>query len=163
MATTASSGTAIVTTPSDTQILITREFAAPRHLVWRAWTEPELIERWWAGQRGTVDSAEVELGVGGTWRYVMTADGGHEVAFHGTFREIVPQQRLVNTEVFEGMPGDGVLVETTFAEQDGHTTLTQLITAPSQQVRDAILASGMESGMQESMDALEQVVVSLPA
>lgn len=162
MATTASSGTAVVTTPADTQILITREFAAPRPLVWRAWTEPELIKRWWAGQRGTVDSVEVELRVGGTWRYVMTADGGQEVAFHGTFSEIVPEQRLVNTEVFEGVPGDGVLVETSFAEHHGRTTLTQLTTAPSQQVRDAILASGMETGMQESMDALEQVAISLP-
>lgn len=161
MTTTASSGTAVVTTPSEAQILITREFAAPRHLVWRAWTEPELIKRWWAGRRGNVDSAEVDLCVGGSWRYVMTANGGHEVAFHGTFRDIVPQERLLNTEVFEGMPGEGVLVETTFTEEDGRTTLTQLTTAPSQEVRDVILASGMETGMQESMDALEQVAISL--
>src|SRR6476659_7988420 len=99
-----SSGTATVTLPSDTQILITREFNAPKHLVYRAYTTPELIKRWWSGDRGEVTSVEVDLRVGGTWRYVMTANGGFEVGFHGEFREIVPNELLVNTEVFEGMP-----------------------------------------------------------
>src|SRR5690242_16424841 len=98
------SGTAKVTTPADNQILITREFDAPRHLVWRAYTEPELIKRWWAGDRGTVTSVEVDLRVGGGWRYVMTANPGFEVAFHGEYREISAPERLVNTEAFEGIP-----------------------------------------------------------
>src|SRR5881409_2685394 len=100
----ASSGTATVTLPTDDQILITREFDAPRHLVYRAYTTPELIKRWWSGDRGVVTSIDVDLRVGGTWRYVMTANEGVEVAFHGEFREIVTDERIVSTEVYEGMP-----------------------------------------------------------
>ncbi len=86
----ASSGTAVVTLPTDTQILITRDFSAPKHLVYKAWTTPELIKRWWSGDRGEVTSVEVDLRVGGMWRYVMVANGGFEVAFHGEYREIIP-------------------------------------------------------------------------
>src|ERR671919_1963288 len=96
-----SSQSATVTLPSDDQILITREFDAPRHLVYKAWTTPELVKRWWSGQRGTMTLAEIDLRVGGTWRYVMVASGGHEVAFHGEFREIVPNERIITTEVYE--------------------------------------------------------------
>ena len=154
-------GTARVTLPSDTEILITREFNAPRRLVYRAWTEPELISRWWAGQRGRVLSAEVDLRVGGAWRYVMEANGGFEVAFHGEFREIVPQERLVQTEIFEGVP-DAVAVSTTeFAEKDGRTTLTLLVKHANKQDRDMHVNSGMEGGMQEGFDLLEQIAVEL--
>jgi len=156
-----SSGTAVVTLPTDTQILVTREFDAPRHLVYRAWTTPELIRRWWSGDRGEVTVAEVDLRVGGTWRYVMTANGGFEVAFHGEYREIVPNERIVSTEVYEGMP-DGEAVETlTFTERDGRTTLSILVQHASREDRDAHIDSGMEGGMQEAMDHLEQVAVSL--
>jgi len=156
-----SSGTAVVTLPTDTQILITREFNAPKHLVYKAWTTPELIKRWWSGDRGEVTSAEVDLRVGGTWRYVMTANGGFEVAFHGEYREIVPNERIVCTEIYEGMP-EGEAVDThTFTEKDGRTTLTLLVQHQSQEHRDAHINSGMEGGMQEAMDHLEQVAVSL--
>ena len=94
-----SSGKAVVTLPNDTQILITREFDAPAHLVYRASTEPELIKRWWAGKRGEVTSVEIDLRVGGRWRQVMVTNDGMEVAFHGTYREIVPDERLVTTEL----------------------------------------------------------------
>jgi uncharacterized protein YndB with AHSA1/START domain len=156
-----SSGTAVVSLPADNQILITREFAAPKHLVYRAWTTSELIKRWWSGDRGEVTSAEVDLRVGGTWRYVMTATGGFEVAFHGEYREIVPNERLVSTEVFEGMPDAQALDTLTLTERDGRTTLRILVEHDSQQARDAHINSGMEAGMQESMDHLEQVAVSL--
>jgi uncharacterized protein YndB with AHSA1/START domain len=99
-----SSGTAVVTLPSDDQILITREFDAPKHLVYRAWTTPELVRRWWNAKRGEVTIAEIDLRVGGRWRYAMVTDGGVEVAFHGEYREIVPNERIVSTEVYEGMP-----------------------------------------------------------
>jgi uncharacterized protein YndB with AHSA1/START domain len=164
MSSVGSKGTAVVTLPSDTQILITREFDAPAHLLWRAWTEPDLIMRWWCGERGSMVSAQVDLRVGGTWRYVMTANEGFEVAFHGTFTEIVPGERLVNTEIFEGAPDTGdraPVTTTTFAEVDGRTTLTQLTETHSRFVRDMIIDSGMEGGMQEAMDALEQVAASL--
>jgi uncharacterized protein YndB with AHSA1/START domain len=162
-----SSGTATVTLPTDEQILITREFDAPKHLVYKAWTTPELVKRWWPGLRGEMTIAEIDLRVGGRWRYVMTAAGGFEVAFHGEFREIVPNERIVNTEVYE-MPGaeplpaeDEPLNIVTFAEADGRTTLTVLVQTTSKELRDTIINSGMETGMQEGMDLLEQVAVSL--
>jgi uncharacterized protein YndB with AHSA1/START domain len=161
-----SSGTATVTLPRDEQILITREFDAPKHLVYKAWTTPELVKRWWNAKRGEVTIAEIDLRVGGKWRYVMVADGGFEVGFHGEYREIVPNERIVSTEVYEGMPQgegpeQGTLNTATFAEADGRTTLTILVEAPSKEIRDAIIDSGMEAGMQDAMDLLEQVAVSL--
>jgi uncharacterized protein YndB with AHSA1/START domain len=161
-----SSGKAVVTLPTETQILIVREFDAPKHLVYRAYTEPELIKRWWSGLRGEVTSAEVDLRVGGTWRYVMIANEGFEVAFHGTFREIVPDERIVTTEVFEGAPveneeQDAAVNIVTFTEADGRTRLTTVVECHTQEVRDLIVESGMEAGMQEAMDKLEQVAISL--
>jgi uncharacterized protein YndB with AHSA1/START domain len=161
-----SSGKAVVTLPAETQILIVREFDAPKHLLYRAYTEPDLIKQWWSGQRGVVVSAEVDLRVDGNWRYVMTANEGSEVAFHGTFREIVPNERLVTTEVFEGAPveneeEDAALNFITFEETDGRTTLTTLVECHTREVRDIIIESGMEGGMQEAMDRLEQVARSL--
>ncbi len=157
----AATRSAVVTLPASTQILITRQFDAPRHLVYRAWTTPELIRRWWAGDRGEVTSAEVDLRPGGRWRYVMTASGGFEVAFHGEYREIVPDERIVSTEVFEGAPDAAAVSRATFAEQDGRTTLSILVEHTSQEHRDMHLNSGMEDGMNESLDHLEQVAASL--
>lgn len=155
------SGTAVVTLPTDTQILITREFRAPRHLVFRAWTTPELIARWWTGDRGEATSVEVDLRVGGTWRYVMVTTTGFEVAFHGEYREIVPNERIVSTEVYEGAP-DGEAVNTiNFTEQDGRTTVTVLVQHSSREHRDQHVDSGMEGGLQEALDHLEQIAVSL--
>ena len=156
-----SSGTAVVTLPTDTQILITREFNAPKHLIYKAWTTPELIKRWWHAKRGGVTEAEVDLWVGGTWRWVMMTDRGFEVAFHGEYRELVPNERIVYTEVYEGMPEGEAVNTMTFTEKDGRTTLTQLVQVTSREGRDAIINSGMEAGMQDAMDLLEQVVVSL--
>jgi uncharacterized protein YndB with AHSA1/START domain len=160
----ATSGTARVTLPADNQILITREFDAPRRLVWRAYTEPELIKRWWAGERGQVTSVEVDLRVGGRWRYVMTANAGFEVAFHGEYREIAEPERLVGTEAFEGIPdpdANAALSTVTFAEKDGRTYLEMLIEHRDQAGRDAHVNSGMEGGMQEAMDALEKIAAAL--
>ena len=162
-----SSGTARVTLPTDEQILITREFDAPRHLVYKAWTTPELVKRWWNAKRGEVTIAEIDLRVGGKWRYVMVTEDGPEVGFHGEYREIVPNERIVSTEVFEGLP-EGVTEEeaatvntATFTEEDGRTTLTILVQATSKVSRDAIIDSGMEAGMQDAMDLLEEVAISL--
>lgn len=161
------SGAATVTLPADDQILITREFDAPKHLVYKAWTTPELVKRWWAGQRGEMQIVDIDLRVGGKWRYVMVANGGHEVAFHGEFREIVPEERIVTTEIYE-MPGaeepseaETPLNVVTFAESGGRTTLTLLVECRTQDTRDAIINSGMEGGMQEQMDVLEELAGSL--
>lgn len=166
MATT-SSGTATVTLPTDEQILITREFDAPRHLVFEAWTTPELVQRWWNAKRGELTVAEIDLRVGGKWRYAMVTEDGFEVAFHGEYREIVPNERIVSTETYEGVPEgvseeDATTVNTaTFTEADGRTTVTILVQASSKESRDAIVESGMEAGLQDALDLLEEVAVSL--
>jgi uncharacterized protein YndB with AHSA1/START domain len=159
-----SSGTATVTLPADEQILITREFDAPKDLVWKAWTMPELVKRWWGAKRGEVTLAEIDLKVGGTWRYRSVTPDGFEVAFHGEYREIVPNERLVSTEAYEGIPdpdANATVNTATFTEEDGRTTLTILVEAPSKEIRDAIIDSGMEAGMQDALDLLEEVAVSL--
>jgi uncharacterized protein YndB with AHSA1/START domain len=162
MAEVTSSQAATVTLPADEQILITREFDAPRHLVYKAYTTPELVRRWWSGQRGAMTVVEIDLRVGGMWRYVMLAHGEFEVAFHGEYREIVEDERIVTTEVYEGMPdGEGALDTITFTERDGRTTLAILMELPTKADRDMVLATGMETGMQEQMDRLEELAISL--
>jgi uncharacterized protein YndB with AHSA1/START domain len=158
-----SSGSAVLTMPTDTQIGITREFDAPKHLIYKAYTTPELVKRWWHGKRGEVTIAEIDLRVGGTWRWVMVTTDGFEVAFHGEYREIVPNERLVSTEVYEGAPGgdeNGTVNTLTLTEKDGRTTLTLLVDAPSREIRDAIIESGMEGGLQDALDLLEEVANS---
>ena len=161
---TTSSRTAKVTLPSDTQILITRELDAPRHLVWRVWTTPELVRRWWHANRGEMTVCEIDLRVGGAWRYVMVADGGVEVGFHGEYREVVPNERLVSTEIYEGIPDaeeHAALDTLTLEEVDGRTLATILVEHPTKEGRDAHIASGMEDGLQDALDLLEQLAVSL--
>ena len=153
-----------VTLPSDTQIKITREFAAPKSFVYKAWTTPDLIKRWWGAKRGVVTLAEVDLRVGGKWRYVSMTDRNFAVAFHGVYREIVTNERLVYTEVYEGVPGGDdapAVVTLTLTESNGRTMLTEVSDLPSREVRDMIIKSGMEAGMQDAMDLLEEVAVSL--
>jgi uncharacterized protein YndB with AHSA1/START domain len=159
-----SSGTATVTLPTDEQILITREFDAPRHLVWKAWTTPELVRRWWHASRGEMTVCEIDLRVGGKWRYAMNAEGFGEVAFHGEYREIVSNERLVSTEVYEGIPDaeeHGTVNVVTLTEANGRTMLTILVEHPTTEGRDMHINSGMEAGMQDAMDLLEEVAVSL--
>ena len=147
--------------PTDGQILITREFDAPKGLVYRAWTEPELVRRWWGGERGEVTVVEIDLRVGGAWRCVMVLDDGSEAAFRGEYREIFPNQRIVSTEVYEGMPEAEALNTVTFEETGGRTTLRVLVEHASKEARDAHIASEMEVGMREGMDLLERVALSL--
>jgi uncharacterized protein YndB with AHSA1/START domain len=160
-----SSGTAVVTLPEDKQILIVREFDAPKHLVYEAWTNPDLVRQWWCGERGEMTVAEIDLRVGGKWRYAMIASStGEEVAFHGEYREIVTNERLVSTEAYEGIPDPdehAALNTLTLTEVDGRTRLEVLVEHPTQEGRDMHIQSGMEGGMQEALDRLERVAVSL--
>ena len=156
-----SSGTATVTLPTDEQILITRELNAPKHLVYRAWTTPELVKRWWSANRGEMTTCEIDLRVGGLWRYVMVAEGEFEVAFHGEYREIDPNERIVSTEVYEAMPEAEAIDTVTLTEADGRTTLAILVQHTSKADRDAHINSGMEAGLQDAMDLLEQIATSL--
>ena len=156
-----------LTLPTDRQILIERSFDAPRHLVYEAYTTPELVKRWWHANRGDVTLVEIDLRVGGRWRYAMVTPDGTEVAFHGEYREIVPNERLVSTEVYEGLPegvseDDAATVNTaTFTEADGRTKFTLLIEAKSKVSRDAIIDSGMEAGLHDALELLEQAAQSL--
>ena len=162
------SRSAKLTLPTDEQILITREFDAPRHLVYKAMTTPELVRRWWHAKRGDVTACEIDLRVGGKWRYAMVTPDGFEVAFHGEYVELVPDERIVTREVYEGLP-EGVTEEqgstvntATFADAgEGRTELTLLIQTTSKFARDAIIESGMEDGLQDALDLLEEVAVSL--
>ncbi len=156
-----SSGAAVVTLPTETQILIAREFAAPSGLVYRAWTTPELVRRWWHADRGEVTVAEIDLRVGGRWRYVLRTPDGFEVAFHGEYREIVPPERLVWTEVYEAVPDAETLQTMTLTERDGRTSMAILGEYGSRDVRDAVIASGMEAGMQDALSLLEQAAATL--
>lgn len=153
-----------VTLPADTQILITREFDAPPELVWRAWTEPELVRRWWHAGRGEMTVCEIDLQVGGRWRYVMVTPDGFEVGFHGEYREIVPNERMVSTEAYEGIPNadEHAAIDTlTLEEADGRTRMSILVEHPTKEGRDMHIESGMEDGLQDALDLLERVASSL--
>ena len=156
-------GSAVVTLPSDTDILITRAFDAPAEKVFEAYTTPELVKRWWGFETSEWLVCEIDLRVGGTWRFVTRERNDFEVGFHGEYREIERPHRLVSTEVYEGAPdvdGGTALNVMTLEEVDGVTTLTVLGTYPSKEVRDMVIESGMEGGMQVSYDRLEDLVRS---
>ena len=153
----------------DREIVITRTFNGPPRIVFEAWTRPDLVSRWWApGSRGaSMAACEAEVRVGGSYRYVVKLERGGQFAFTGRYIEIAPPSRLVYTEVFEptaagAKPDDpAVVVTVTFEEQNGRTFMTSRSLCPSKDVRDAIIASGMEHGMRETMDALDALVASL--
>ena len=164
-----SSGSAKVTLPADDQILVTREFDAPKHLVYKAFTTPELVRRWWHANRGEMTVAEIDLREGGNWRYLIK-EGDMEVGFHGEYREIEAPRRIVSTEAFEGLAAMGITddpdsaasVNTmTLDEADGITTMTTLVQHVTKEHRDGHIQSGMEGGMQISFNRLEDVVTEL--
>jgi uncharacterized protein YndB with AHSA1/START domain len=132
-----------------------------RHLVFRAWTTPEVVVRLRHAKRGEMTVVEIDLRVGGAWRYAIIADGGLEVAFHGEYREIVPDERLVWTGTFEAMPQEEALNTLTLSEVHGRTALTVLVEHSSPEFRDAHVASGIEDGLQDALDLLEELATSL--
>jgi uncharacterized protein YndB with AHSA1/START domain len=153
-------GSATITLPSDTEVLITRVFDAPAGLVFKAYTTPELVRRWWGFETSEWLVCEIDLRVGGRWRYV-TRERDMEVGFHGEYREIDAPHRLVSTEAYEGIPDpdeSASLNTVTLDEADGVTTMTVLVQMRSKEDRDAMLASGMETGMQISYNRLEDIV-----
>lgn len=161
MAQVSSGRRAVVSLPTDEQVLIEREFDAPRALVYRAWTTPELVRQWWYAKRGEMTVAEIDLRPGGRWRYAMVVAGrGFEVAFHGEYREIVPNERIVSTEVYEGAPGAGEAVSTvTFADsENGGTLLRILVEHECRRDRDMHIESGMEDGLHDAFELLDDVV-----
>ncbi|MDC0672675.1 SRPBCC family protein [Nannocystis radixulma] len=153
-------GSAVVTLPSDTEILITRAFDAPAALIFKAWTTPELVKRWWGFETSEWLVCEVDLRVGGRWRWVIR-EREMEVGFHGEYREIDRPHRLVSTEVYEGFPDGQAVNIMTLTEVDGVTTMTTLVQHSCKEHRDGHINSGMEGGMQVSYNRMEDVVVEL--
>jgi uncharacterized protein YndB with AHSA1/START domain len=158
-------GSATVALPSDREILITRRFDAPARLLFKAWTTPELVKQWWGFDTAEWLVCDIDLREGGRWRYLVREADGVEVGFHGEFRVLDPPHRIVSTEVFEGFsdpdPEAGSLNTVVFEERAGATTMTITVVHKSREHRDAHVASGMESGMQVSMNRLEDVVAEL--
>jgi uncharacterized protein YndB with AHSA1/START domain len=149
-----------ITTPSDLEIVMTREFNAPRVLVWQAWTQPEHVKNWWGCAASTITHCEIDLRVGGTWRYVMDVNG-EEFGFHGVYREIHAPEKLVHSQIFEPMPQHEVLVTVVFEERNGVTTMTETLLHANKEARDGHLQSGIETGAAQSMDKLDEVLASL--
>jgi uncharacterized protein YndB with AHSA1/START domain len=151
-----------VTTPSDQEIRMTRLFDAPRHLVFEAMTKPEHVKQWWGrlGEGHSVPVCEIDLRVGGAWRFVNRHPKG-EAAFCGEYREITPPSRLVFTEIFEQFPDTVSVVTAEFTDEGGKTRMTATVRYPSVDVRDMVLASGMSSGAGISYDRLDDLVAAL--
>ncbi len=154
-------GTAVVTLPSDTEILITRRFDASASSVYRAWTTPELVRRWWGSDDAPLVICEIDLRVGGDWRYVSLHQEYGELGWHGTYEAIVPNTSLVSSEVFEGFPDASSHNTLTLTEHDGVTTLTVLVRHASRKNRDGHIDSGMEPGMQRTLDRLDDLLPDL--
>ena len=151
-----------VTTPSDQEIRLTRLFDAPRHLVFEVMTKPEHVRLWWGrlGEGYSVPVCEIDLRVGGAWRFVNRHPHG-EAAFHGEYREVTPPSRLVFTEIFEEFPDSVSVVTSELADEGGKTRLTATVRYPSLEVRDMVLKTGMSDGAAISYDRLEDLVQAL--
>ncbi len=149
-----------VTTPTDREIVLTRVFDAPRHLVFEAFTKPELLQRWFGPRGWSMPVCEVDLKVGGTFRFVLRGPDGNDMRMPGTYRELAPPERSVHMESFDDYPGESQ-VTAVFVEQDGKTTLTATVLYPSREVRDIVIKSGMEHGAAESYDKLSEMLASL--
>ena len=159
-----------VTLPSDREVKVTRSFKAPRALVYKAYTEPELVKRWLLGPSGwSMPICEMDVRVGGRFRWRWRSDeDGSEFGFAGTYRELQPSSRIVNTEAYEpgtvggGYPGNDALVTVTFTEDRGVTTVTTLIDFGSKETRDAAVATGMTDGMEQSYQLLDRLLQDTP-
>jgi uncharacterized protein YndB with AHSA1/START domain len=154
---------ATVTTPSERVIVVEREFDAPRELVFRAMTDPELIPKWWGLDKTETVVEEMDVRPGGRWRFVeRDADGTEYAAFRGVYREVSPPERLAQTFEYEGMPGHVSVEEMTLEEiGDGRTRVVGTSTFHQQAERDGMIEAGMEKGLNESYDKLERLLAEL--
>jgi uncharacterized protein YndB with AHSA1/START domain len=152
-------GTLKIATPSDREIVMTRVFDAPRQLVFDAFSKPELLKRWFGPHGWSLSVSEVDLKVGGGFRFVLSGPDGKEMGMRGVYREITPPERSVHTESFDDYPGESQ-VTSVFTEQGGKTTLTATVLYPSREVRDIVIQSGMEHGAAESYDKLAELLAS---
>ncbi len=157
------SGGMTLTLPSDQEIVLTRVFNAPRSLVFEAWTNPEHVKQWYGCSIMTLSICEIDLRVGGAYRYVMRAPDGAHHTMQGVYREMTPPVRLAYTEryVTEAFTSNDALVTVLFAEHDGMTTLTSTSLYPSKTDRDGHLATGMEGGAAETLDRLAALLAQM--
>jgi len=155
-------GTLKMTTPTDTAIVLTRVFDAPRRLVFDAWTKPELLRRWFGARGWNLAGCEVDLRVGGSWRFVSRGPDGTEMAQGGVYREIVPPDRLVYTESFDDQsyPGESLITHV-FVEQRGKTTTTSTLVYPSPEARDIVINYPMKRGVGEGYDRLAELLAEI--
>ena len=152
-----------LTLPSDREILMTKKFEAPREVVWDAITDPDLIPKWWGFARDETEVKKMDVRRGGQWQFITRTSGGEVVDFHGTYREVVAPEKLVYSFLFGDMPeGDG-FVEITLVERDGVTELRDRGVFNSKEERDAVIATGMESGARETYERLSELVATLIA
>src|SRR5258706_9403546 len=156
----AASSTLTVTAASDREIVMTRVFNAPRHLVFEACTRPEHMKHWFGPRGWTLPVCEIDFRPGGSWRNIMRGPDGREMGMRGVYQEITPPERFVSTESFDDYPGES-LNTLTFTEKDGTTTLTVSVVYPSREVRDIVLKSGMAKGAGESYDRLAEHLETL--
>lgn len=155
------SGSAVVTLPSEDEIRIEREFEAPAELVFDVWTKPEHVRNWWGYPEHEMTDCSIDLRVGGPYRFAAQVPGFGEIAFHGVYREIERPYRLVATEIYERAPDTEGVNTLTLEERDGITRMTIVSKYPSREARDAVIESGMEEGLQVSLDRAEAILVSL--
>jgi uncharacterized protein YndB with AHSA1/START domain len=155
-------GTLQVTTPSDREIVLTRVFDAPRRMVFDAFSKPELLKRWFGPRGWSLVVCDVDLRVGGSFRFVMRGPDGKDMGMRGVYREIVAPERSVHMESFDDFPGESQ-VTAVLVEKDGKTTLTATILYASKEIRDAVVKSGMEHGAAESYDKLAELLASREA
>lgn len=154
-------GTTQFATPTDLEIVVTRVFDAPRELVFKAMTDPELIPRWWGPRNHTTTVDTMDVRLGGAWRFLCRDSDGTEYAFRGEIREITPPERIVQTFEFEGMPGS-ISVETlTLEEHDGKTMVTVTSLFDTVEERDGMLQSGMQEGASQTYDRLADLLEEL--
>jgi uncharacterized protein YndB with AHSA1/START domain len=154
-------GSLTVTTPSEREIAMSRVFDAPRHLVFDALTTPELLKRWYGPPGWSLVVCEIDLRVGGAWRFVTRKPEGKEIGQRGVYREIVAPERLVNTEAWEDWDAGELLVTAVLVEQNGRTTFTSTILFPTRQVRDTLLKHGMTDGASQTYDKLATYLASV--
>jgi uncharacterized protein YndB with AHSA1/START domain len=150
-----------VTRVSDTELRLTREFDAPRDLVWKAMTDPALMSRWWGPRRYKTVVDTMDVRPGGKWRMRNIAADGGEHAFRGEFREVVPSERLVWTVEYEPLPGHSSVETMTLTERDGRTLLTVRDQFSSKEDLDGMVNSGMESGARETYERLDELLAEL--
>lgn len=150
-----------VTLPSDTEIMITRTFDGPRELVFTIWTTPEYVRRWWTSTDAPLIVCEIDLRVGGRWRYVSRDAVGTELGWFGVYRVIEAPRRLVTTEGFEGNPGVEAITDLTLTERDGRTTMTITVRHASREHRDNHVSSGMEGGLNRSLRRVDGILDQL--